>query len=71
MLFAGAGVQGGNIVGASDRIGAEPTRDIQKPENFAATIYDALGIPRQATWPDMDGRPHHIYLGKRIEGIYL
>ena len=38
---------------------------------FAATIYDALGIPRQATWPDMDGRPHHIYLGKRIEGIYL
>ena len=70
MLFAGAGVSGGTIVGASDRIGAEPTRDIQTPENFAATIYDALGIPQQAQWVDVDGRPHNIYMGKPISGIY-
>jgi len=70
MLFAGAGVQGGNIIGASDRIAAEPTRDRQTPENFAATIYDALGIPGDAEWIDVDGRPHRIYMGDRIEGLY-
>ncbi|MEO1994271.1 MAG: DUF1501 domain-containing protein, partial [Planctomycetaceae bacterium] len=70
MLFAGGGVQGSNIIGASDRIGAEPTRDIQTPENFAATIYDALGIPRDAVWTDVDGRPHQIYMGAPINGIY-
>ncbi len=70
MLFAGAGVQGGNIIGASDRLGSEPTRDLQTPENFAATIYDALGIPRDATWVDVDGRPHSIYMANPIDGIY-
>jgi hypothetical protein len=70
MLFAGGGVRGGNIVGASDRTGAEVTHDIQKPENFAATIYDALGIPRTARWQDIDGRFHPIYMAKRIEGLY-
>ncbi len=70
MMFFGGGVRGGNIVGASDQIGAEPTRDVQTPENFAATIYDALGIPRTATWVDVDGRPHQIYMGEPIEGIY-
>ena len=70
MLFAGGGVRGGNIIGASDRIGSEPTRDLQTPENFAATIYDALGIPRDAMWVDVDGRPHSIYMANPIEAIY-
>lgn len=70
MLFAGGGVKGGNIIGASDRIGAEVTRDLVTPENFSATIYDALGIPRTATWVDMDGRPYEIYHAKPIEQLY-
>lgn len=37
--FAGGGVRGGNVIGASDRSGAYPANDPQKPENFAATIY--------------------------------
>ena len=70
MMFFGGGVRGGTIVGASDRIGAEPTRDDVYPENFAATIYEALGIPREAHWMDVEGRPHAIYRGKAIHGIY-
>jgi len=70
MLFSGGGVQGSNIIGASDRIGAEPTGDVQTPENFAATIYDALGVSRDATWTDVDGRPYNIYMANPIEGIY-
>ncbi len=70
VMFFGGGVQGGNIIGASDRTGSEPTRDIQLPENFAATIYEALGIPRTGIWRDVDGRPHRIYGGKVIPGLY-
>ena len=38
-------------------------------ENLAATMYDALGIPRHATWTDIDGRPHKIYHGLPMEGL--
>ena len=69
MLFAGGGVRPGNVIGASDRNGAEPVSDLQTPENFAATIYEALGIPRHAMWNDVDGRPHNIYHGKPISGL--
>ena len=69
MLFAGAGVQGGRVVGASDHLGAQPIDETQYPENFSALIYDTLGIPRHATWVDMEGRPHAIYRGRPIAGL--
>jgi len=70
VLFAGAGVRGGNVVGASDRIGGHPARDPQTPENMAATIYDALGIPRTATWPDTSARLHQFYHGDPIAALF-
>ena len=70
MLFAGGGVQGGRVVGSSDKIGAYPESDAQTPENVAATIYETLGLPRGITWKDPIGRPHFVYGGKRIEGLY-
>jgi len=69
MLFAGGGVRGGTVVGASDNLGAYPISEKQTPENFSATIYQALGIPRNAIWKDMDGRPHEIYRGKPISAL--
>jgi hypothetical protein len=68
-IFAGAGVQGGNVVGSSDRIGAYPNSAPQRPEDFAATIYQALGLPRTASWPDAGGRPHYVYNGQPIPGL--
>jgi hypothetical protein len=70
VLFAGAGVRGGNVVGASDPIGAHPARDRQTPENMAASIYHTLGIPRTATWPDTSARPHQFYHGDPIAGLF-
>ena len=70
VLFAGGGVQGGRIIGASDRDGAYPSNDPQKPENFASTIYHALGIPRDAVWHELTGRPNHVYLADPIEGLF-
>ena len=70
VLFAGAGVQGGNVIGSSDKIGAYPDSSPQRPEDFAATIYNALGLPPTASWPDTDGRPHYIYHGRPIPGLW-
>lgn len=66
VLFAGADVPGGAVIGASDSSGAYPSADPQTPENFAATIYQALGIPRDALWHDVTGRPNHVYLADPI-----
>ena len=68
-LFAGGGVKGGTVIGASDKIGAYPSESPQKPENFAATIYDALGIPRDALWHDFSSRPFPVYHADPIKGL--
>jgi len=69
ILCAGGGVQGGNVIGASDKNGGYPAHNPQKPENLAATIYDALGIPNNATYTDTAGRPYPIYHAKPIKGL--
>lgn len=69
VFFAGGGVRGGTIVGASDRIGGYPAADPQTPENFAATIYAHLGLPATAAWHDHADRPHHLYHGDPIAGL--
>ena len=69
-LFAGAGVQGGSVVGSSDRHGGHPASDPKKPEDLAATIYDALGLPKSVTWQDLSGRPRFVYHGEVIEGLF-
>jgi uncharacterized protein (DUF1501 family) len=70
VFFAGGGVRGGNVIGSSDRIGGYPASDPQTPENMAATIYRALGIPATAAWHDEADRPHHIYNDEPIAGLY-
>jgi uncharacterized protein (DUF1501 family) len=45
LLLAGAGIRGGVIHGQSDNIGAYPKDDPVSPEDLAATVYHALGIP--------------------------
>ena len=70
VLLAGGGIQGGRVIGASDKIGAYPTSDPQTPENFAATIYRGLGIPHDAMWHDVTGRPHFVYPANPIGGLW-
>jgi uncharacterized protein (DUF1501 family) len=66
VFIAGGGVPGGRVIGASDKNGAYPLSDPQRPENLAATIYHALGIPATAVWKDDLDRPHQIYYGEPI-----
>ena len=69
IFFAGGGVRGGTVIGSSDHLGAYPASDPQRPENLAATIYNALGIPSTATWQDEQSRPYVLYNGKPIPGL--
>ncbi len=61
ILLAGGGVKGGKVVGSSDKNGGHPATEPQTPENFAATIYRALGLPKTCAWHDAENRPHHLY----------
>jgi hypothetical protein len=70
VMFAGGGVAGGAVVGSTDPTGGYPASDPQRPEDFAATIYHALGIPSHSIWNDMSGRPHHIYHGQPISELF-
>ena len=70
VFFAGGGTRGGTVIGSSDAIGAYPAKSPQRPENLAASIYHALGIPKTAYWKDDLDRPHHIYYGDPIPGLF-
>jgi hypothetical protein len=69
VFFAGGGVRGGTVIGSSDKTGGYPASSPQTPENLAATIYDALGIPQDAHWLDEQGRPQLFYHGTPIPGL--
>jgi hypothetical protein len=56
-LVAGAGVRGGTVYGTSDAQAAYPTDHPIRPEDLAATIFDALGIDPEMRIPNSQGRP--------------
>ena len=59
----------GRIIGSSDADGGQPKDNPQKPENMAATIFEALGIPRDLHWIERRGRPHPVYSADPIPGL--
>ena len=69
VFFAGGGIQGGSVVGASDRQGGFPAADPYTPEDMAATIYSALGLPRTVAWHDKLNRPNQVYHGSPIREL--
>lgn len=67
LIVAGGGVKGGRVIGSTDRIAGQPATERCTPENLAATIYSALGIPRDSMWEDTDGRPYELYRAEPLE----
>jgi hypothetical protein len=57
IYFAGGGVQGGRVVGASDRIGGVPAERPVDPPEVVATIYHSLGLDLETKLPGPQGRP--------------
>jgi len=60
LLFAGAGVRGGLVLGATDRRGAYVTRRPVAPADVAYTIYDAIGVDPHRWLIHPEGRPIEI-----------
>ena len=70
VFFAGGGIRGGTIYGASDKIGAYPADKPVTPEDIAATIYHAMGIDPETLIRDRFGRPHAVATGKPILELF-
>ena len=71
MIFAGAGVQAGKVVGSTDRDGGIVTSDPVRPADVAYTVYDSLGIDPRSEIHTPDGRPMAILdEGSVIEQLY-
>ena len=71
LLFAGAGVKGGNVIGSTDKNGAFVTDRPVRPADVAWTIYDALGIDPTKELHTPEGRPVSILAeGTAVQELY-
>jgi hypothetical protein len=70
IFFAGAGVPGGQVIGATDKQAAQVITQRYSPADVAATIYHALGINTETMLQDRQGRPLAVLPhGRPIPGI--
>lgn len=63
ILFAGAGVPRGGIIGATDPKGYYASENIHSPEDFAVTLYRKLGIDPHQHLQTSSGRPVQLVNG--------
>lgn len=55
VLFAGAGIQGGQVIGSSDECASEPKDRPVTPQEIAASVYHTLGVAPRTRVPDSTG----------------
>jgi uncharacterized protein (DUF1501 family) len=70
ILFAGGGVRGGQVIGASDATASEPKDRPVTPGQIAASIYRALGVDLHSCLPGPDGRPIALVEAAPIEELF-
>lgn len=66
VLMGGGGVQGGRVIGASDKWAAQPAHTPYGPEDMAATLYHLLGLDPQDEMHTAEGRPMMIANSGRV-----
>lgn len=70
ILLAGGGVNGGQVFGSSDRLGAYPATDPVSPADLAATIYWRFGLDPLTEVHDQTGRPWRIADGQPLTKLF-
>ena len=71
VMLAGGGLQGGQVVGASEKFGGKVWERQIIPLDLLATIYQSLGIPLETHYLDATGRPVSIVgTGKPIRELF-
>jgi hypothetical protein len=68
-FVAGGGLRMGQVVGASDKIGAFPTTEPIPPVDVHATMFHALGLEPHQIISDPFGRPFEICTGSVIRQL--
>ncbi len=69
-VFSGAGVRGGQVIGASDAQGGFPTTHGYSPDDLGATVYQLLGIDPGAEFMDRENRPLRLNDGELIQPLF-
>jgi hypothetical protein len=69
-VLAGGGTKKGFVYGASDKLGAYATVGQMRPEDLAATMFDALGIDPDTEIRDKLNRPLPIARGKPVTELF-
>lgn len=71
VLMAGAGIPGGQVIGATDPKGYYAAENIYSPEDFAYSLYTKLGIDPHQVLTSSTGRPTHLVNGgKPIKELF-
>jgi uncharacterized protein (DUF1501 family) len=70
VLLAGGGIRGGQVLGASDRIGAYPATEPIDPTDLHATIFAAMGLDPASEIRDALARPYPLSTGRPIERLF-
>ncbi len=70
-VLAGGGVKKGFVYGASDKLGAYATVGQVRPEDLAATMFEALGIDPETEIRDKLNRPLPIARGKPVRELFV
>jgi hypothetical protein len=60
ILMAGAGIRGGQVIGATDRQGYAAMERVLSPEHFVSTVYRKLGFDPNKIYYTPEGRPSHM-----------
>ncbi|MEX2171498.1 MAG: DUF1501 domain-containing protein [Pirellulales bacterium] len=66
VVLAGGGVPGGQVIGASDRVGESPADRPVTPNDLARTIYTVLGVDPDRELHTADGRPVRVNQGGEV-----
>lgn len=70
VVLAGGGVQGGQVFGRTDKVGAYPVESAVGPEDITRTVYHAMGIS-DLNATDRQGRPINLLAeGRAITEIF-
>jgi len=69
-VVIGGGINGGQVIGASDAMASDPITRAYSPADIGATIYSSLGIDPQSQIIDRLKRPHQLNAGEVIAPLY-
>ncbi len=71
IVLAGGGIQGGAILGASDKVGAYPALDPVTPGELAATLFWRFGLDPTTEIRDLTNRPYRLAEGEPLRRLFV